>query len=644
MKRFCHRLALAFCTLVTLCAVADTGVLFTPDRMSSSLITCMCQDRYGFIWMGTEYGLNKFDGYRFTPYLFDRSDTTSIIDNEISSLFVDGDGQLWVGCAKGLVRYDYEHDSFQRYHFPDQLEPRINSMAQSRDGKLLLGTAGYGLYSMKRGTAQIDYESDFNQRRADHFYSRIHIDREGNLWRSSHVATLTKFTLRDGRMTSLRDYQSTCGQPMSYVEYSKDELLIVCMYGILSYRYSTGELSEADFDLSALDPNVSIKRAFMTHRGNLLLATTGSGVITLTSTVEVRGTRCEVRRHTQHPTPNTQHPTLNPRHSTLNPQHSTLIDLTTADIVDAMEDKDHNLWVACYGRGLLMMNKEKEAFQNWSFAEQNYRTGGSVASIAEGEQGDIWCTVQNNGVFRFNSEGRITAHPESPVGTRLIYRDRTGQYWLTTENVLYQYNPQTGRWLAIQGFSGRGLNCMADDADGRLYVSVYGLGMYIYDTKTHQGETVSMQQTDRKGGYLCNDWIKSLQFDSQGLLWIATVNGLSVMDPKTSSFNSLGWSVLLEGKQCFSTCETKDGDMLIGTDSGLYVFRRKQKKVEEAANADLLRERQIGSMVRDEQGDIWISTSHGIWQYRNSDGQFNVNVNDNVNDNDNVNTQHPTPN
>ena len=316
MKRFCHRLALAFCTLVTLCAVADTGVLFTPDRMSSSLITCMCQDRYGFIWMGTEYGLNKFDGYRFTPYLFDRSDTTSIIDNEISSLFVDGDGQLWVGCAKGLVRYDYEHDSFQRYHFPDQLEPRINSMAQGRDGKLLLGTAGYGLYSMKRGTAQIDYESDFNQRRADHFYSRIHIDREGNLWRSSHVATLTKFTLRDGRMTSLRDYQSTCGQPMSYVEYSKDELLIVCMYGILSYRYSTGELSEADFDLSALDPNVSIKRAFMTHNGNLLLATTGSGVITLTTTRTSTSTITSTTTSTLH----AQRSTLNAQRSTLNPQ------------------------------------------------------------------------------------------------------------------------------------------------------------------------------------------------------------------------------------------------------------------------------------------------------------------------------------
>ena len=60
------------------------------------------------------------------------------------------------------------------------------------------------------------------------------------------------------------------------------------------------------------------------------------------------------------------------------------IDLATADIVDVMEDKDQNVWVACYSRGLMQMSKGREPFQYWSFAEQNYRTGGSVTMVTSG--------------------------------------------------------------------------------------------------------------------------------------------------------------------------------------------------------------------------------------------------------------------
>lgn len=64
------------------------------------MIKCVTQDKYGYIWIGTEYGLNKFDGYRFTHYLTDSKDTTSIASNDITDFFVDKDGQLWIGCEK----------------------------------------------------------------------------------------------------------------------------------------------------------------------------------------------------------------------------------------------------------------------------------------------------------------------------------------------------------------------------------------------------------------------------------------------------------------------------------------------------------------------------------------------------------------
>ncbi len=595
MRRALTYLIIFYGLLHAVKSVANTGHLYTSDKLSSGLITCICQDQYGYIWVGTEYGLNKFDGYHFTTYFHSRNDSTTIIDNEISSLFTDREGDLWVGCSRGLVKYNYEQDNFQRYSFPDNLTPRVNSLTADANNRILIGTAGYGLYSISN-TSQIDYESLFNKRQSDHFYSRIFVDREGNLWRSSHLETFTKFSVKKGQPAKLRDYQSVCGQPMRYIEYGQ-KLLIVCMYGILEYHYQTGNINKADFDLSVLDRNVSIEDATLDKNGDLYIASSGNGLMKI------------------------EH---NSRTLTRVDYSNGQLDLSTANVVDVMEDKNQNLWVACYNKGLVMLSQQQSAFSTWSLSDQHYVTGGGVSSITAGEGNTTWCTVQNSGVFHLDINGRVTAHPKSPAGTRLIYRSKTGQYWLTTENVLYRYYPESEKAVPELTLNGRGLNCMTEDAKGKLYICSFGMGLYVYDPKTKQGELLSMQQTQRKGGYLCNDWIKGLMFDSQGNLWISTTSGVSMMQPEEYQFNSRGWNVLLDEKQCYTTCETAEGDILIGTESGLFCYSQKQNKVEEMPGAEPLHDKMICGMVCDKKGNIWISTSMGIWQYvknPSSDGQ-----------------------
>ena len=588
MRNLYHQLLLSAMLLFCMRGMADIGHLYTPDKLSSGLITCICQDRYGYLWIGTEYGLNKFDGYRYTAYHHNRKDSTTISDNEVASLFVDKSGNLWVGGSKGLARYDYEHDCFKRYQFPDNRSPRVNSLIESATGDLLIGTAGYGLFSLKKGSEDIHYEELFCQRHIDDFCSRIHIDRNGNLWRSSHIPTITRYTLKNKKTASLRDYQSECGHPVGYIEYSPKEMLIVCMYGIMSYNYETEELQRADFDLTLLDRNVSIEGVTMDSQGNIYFATAGCGLMVIPKG-ERRMQRIE--------------------------NVTARIDMTSANVVDVIEDKDHNLWAAFYNKGLLLISKQKASFNSWSFSNQHYVTGGNVASVVQGEGEDIWCTVQNNGIYRLNEMGHIIEHPASPGGTRIMYRDRLGQYWLTTENTLYRFHPATRQAVMEKTFDGRGLNCMVDDGQGRLYICVFGMGLCIYDTHTHETQMVSMQQTHRSEGYLCNDWIKAMTFDSRGMLWIATTNGISMMNPEGLVFNSRGWNALLEGLQCYSVCETQNGDMLIGTESGLYRYSWKTNQVKEDPKAQLLNDRMICSMVRDSQGEIWISTTNGIWQY-----------------------------
>ena len=135
------RRLLALILLLGICGLkagAQTGQLFGSDKLSSTTITCICQDQMGYIWIGTEFGLNRFDGYRFTSYLNDPQDSTSLGFNTVVSLLCDKDGRLWVGTAKGLQYYDAATDRFVNYHFPDSLRPRASAILQLRNGNISL--------------------------------------------------------------------------------------------------------------------------------------------------------------------------------------------------------------------------------------------------------------------------------------------------------------------------------------------------------------------------------------------------------------------------------------------------------------------------------------------------------------------------
>ena len=107
---------------------AQTGQFYPSELFSSGLINQVCQDRYGYIWVATDYGLNRFDGYRFATFLHHEDDSTSLYNNTVVSLFCDADGNLWVGTTKGLDRYDYASGKFRHYRLSINFQPRVESL------------------------------------------------------------------------------------------------------------------------------------------------------------------------------------------------------------------------------------------------------------------------------------------------------------------------------------------------------------------------------------------------------------------------------------------------------------------------------------------------------------------------------------
>ena len=608
MKHIRHCLTALFAIALSLMVWADSGELFTSGKLSSSLINSIVQDKYGYIWVGTEYGLSKFDGYRFTNYLHNEEDTTSITDNIISDLLVDKKGNLWIGCAKGLMRYNYETNNFSRLQFPDGRKPRIYSMVESHRGDILLGTAGYGLYSVKNNGIEktannrftIRWERAYAKRDSDVFFTHIYEDKHQYLWQSSHLSTFTRFIEKQGKVQR-KDFKSPYGAPVAFIQHRPQAMLIVCMYGIIYYDYQTGRIADAGYDLGTFKNHVTINNATFDHDGNLYISTSEHGALIIK-----KGSN-KVEQ-------------LENSNSNFN--------LSTAFVNDIIEDKDNNLWIGCYKKGLYLLNQRQQAFSSWSFSAQNYIIGSSVSSIAPGENGETWCTVQNSGVFCFDASGKIIAHPTSPAGTCIIYKDRRGAYWISNGSALYSYNPHTGAYQEKLTFTSAGIYCMTDDNQGNLYISVYSKGLYIYNVESGKVTVLNMRQRGNKG-FLCNDWVRSLAFDHTGHLWIGTSNGVSCLNTKTLSFKDFGWNNILKDRQANGICEGKNGNMIIGTEEGLYLFDRKNNKTLALPHAEVLKGKQVCSIIKDHQGDLWISTTMGIWQYDQKNRQFIGHINGN---------------
>ena len=608
MKHIRHYLTALFAIALSLMVWADSGELFTSGKLSSSLINCIVQDKYGYIWVGTEYGLSKFDGYRFTNYLHNEEDTTSITDNIISDLLVDKKGNLWIGCAKGLMRYNYETNNFSRLQFPDGRKPRIYSMVESHRGDILLGTAGYGLYSVKDNGIEktannrftIRWERAYAERDSDVFFTHIYEDKHHYLWQSSHLLTFTRFIEKQGKVQR-KDFKSPYGAPVAFIQHRPQAMLIVCMYGIIYYDYQTGRIADAGYDLGTFKNHVTINNATFDHDGNLYISTSEHGALIIK-----KGSN-KVEQ-------------LENSNSNFN--------LSTAFVNDIIEDKDNNLWIGCYKKGLYLLNQRQQAFSSWSFSAQNYIIGSSVSSIAPGENGETWCTVQNSGVFCFDASGKIIAHPTSPAGTCIIYKDRRGAYWISNGSALYSYNPHTGAYQEKLTFTSAGIYCMTDDNQGNLYISVYSKGLYIYNVESGKVTVLNMRQRGNKG-FLCNDWVRSMAFDHTGHLWIGTSNGVSCLNTKTLSFKDFGWNIILKDRQANGICEGKNGNMIIGTEEGLYLFDRKNNKTLALPHAEVLKGKQVCSIIKDHQGDLWISTTMGIWQYDQKNRQFIGHINGN---------------
>ena len=580
--------------LVSVLTYGQAGQYIPSESFSSGLINDICQDQYGLIWVATENGLNKYDGYRFTSYFHQSDNPTTLNSNVVTKVYCDHNGQLWVGTRMGLSRYLYDTDCFQQYPYTTNESARVISLLEENKGDLLVGTSGRGLFQLADNSLK-KIPGGYTTDSGNWYFNQMLEDNQGRFWK---VGYGEEVTMRDRK--GVHQYFVKQGIVTKIAE-RNSEILIICQHGIASYQQ--GRMSNADIDLTALGgDDVIISSAYQDREGNIYLGTRGNGLFIIKrDSRKAEKVECVARG----------------------------IDLNSAQIGCIYEDQQGNIWLGCQHKGLVVIPKKQPQFSSWSFSAQGYQISSPITGICEGDNGMVWCTVQGRGVFGFDHQGRVVAHPVAPSSAEFIYRDSQHRYWIGTNESLYSYDPLTGRSQRQQSFTCDKLNDMTDNGTDKIYVSTYSRGFCAYNIKDQTFRNYLATDKDPKKGWLCNNWILAMMPDHEGRIWMATSAGVSCYDPKKDTFRPFGWHCLLNDTICYSLCETSSGDILIGTDQGLYSYHPGDKAAKLFKDGEGLRNKAICYIVQANNGDIWCTTSVGIWQYDVKRGKFIAHISGN---------------
>ena len=588
MKRFILFSIFCFVQMLTCFSYANSGRLYTSNDLSSSLIRCIIQDKYGFIWVGTNYGLNRFDGYKFSTYLCNPADTTTIQDNDIVKLYPYSKEFLFVATNRGLYKYSYLTNSFQHIVLEKKDEKiRVSSLIEDGKHNLLIGTAGYGAYRLDMTTGKVTRLSRKSANSVDDFFAMLFFDDEGYLWQANHTKVLRKYKYngKSIKLVSVYEPKDLFGISKLYAT-DKKGFFVAHTGGIMRYDYASHSFSRYDFDFSAHQGAGYISAVTLDKYGNLWLGTSGDGTFKIP-----HGSRKAYRVE-------------------LNNQ-SFIFD--NAHISDLLIDRDGNQWYGCYMKGLFLSNNDKNVFHPVSLDElgAGMETISSVVGVADGL---MLFVVKNHGLFLLDEKTGNTKLLQSPAGPIKVYSDFRKNVYVYGRDGIYEYDWKHQTYRLLLPANGLSLDGMQVDAAGNIYFTSPGNGLYVWNRKSGK-MTQYLMDDKRPHKTICNNWISEIRLDSRGWLWCATANGVSCMDTKTGYFDIILSRPLLEGKTCYSTLELSDGKIAIATEMGLYLYDRKKQQTTPWPHSESISGLKIYSLKKDVKGNLWMSTAQGIWCY-----------------------------
>lgn len=592
--------------------------LSIEDGLSQSVVVAILQDSRGFMWFGTQDGLNRYDGYEFIHYKNNPEDPTSLSSNWVTALYEDSTGTMWAGTnGGGLNRFNRESEQFIRYQFnpndPHSLNnDLITTIYEDHDGILWVGTNSGGLNRFDREAQQFTHyqnQADDPQSLSDNTVTAIYEDRFGGLWVGTDEEGLNEFHRQTETFTT---YAHDPNEPTSLSDGTITSLLEDSQ-GKLWVGTSDGGLDRFDRDTKRFihyqnqpdDPTSlsdnSIQALYYDRSGNLWVATNSGGLNRLIPQSN------DFIRYQADPS---------------NP-----FSLTGNQITSIFEDQAGVLWFGTFGSGIDFYDPHKIKFAHY-FSDPNNPQGlndNGVWTFLEDSEGVLWIGTFAGGLNRFDRATGEWRHymndPNDPTtissdNVLSLYQDRAGTLWIgTIGGGLNRFNAQEERFDQFQVLEN--VMCITEDSTGTIWFGGTG-GFGQLDPQS--GEfTVYAGDADDPDSINSNA-VVSIHQDQEGNFWLGTFNGgLSIFNPQSQQFthyihdsddpNSLSNNLVLYVYQ------DREGTFWIATLGGLNKYVPETKSFKRFREKDGLPNDSVYGILEDDQGNLWLSTNRGISKF-----------------------------
>jgi len=600
---------------------------------------CMFQDRHGFMWFGTSFGLLKYDGYTAIVYDHDPQNLNSLSDNLIMSLLQVSSGMIWVGTGEGLNRLDPESDTIVRYRHepgnPNSLQNNtVYAICEDNAGVLWLGT-GAGLIKRDPQTGQFTlYENlpgalnsdghngvldvledksgvlwigsseglvSFDGARekfvryfhdpenprslSDRFIRSLYEDKQGVLWVGTSFG-LSRMVRDDSGNISFERY---IDEPKDQYNYSnniiwsifedKSDVLWVAVQNGL-YRMSRGDEGTSEF----IRCQVEIASGYNNEKvGAVYEDNTGTLWIDVSGAVYKSNRQSEAISHYNHDPDN-------------------LNSLSHNQVTEILEDKDGILWLGT-ADGLNRFDRKNNKWTHFQAdpANPNSLSHNRILSICEDQSNQLWIGTIDGGLNKFDpqkNEWTRYQNYDEPNGLSYwripsVYVDRGNVLWVGTwHGILNKYDRQTDTFVRYENDPGdpntisksKTIVSIFEDSAGILWIGTDGGGLNRFDRGQNQFTRYRHEPGNSKS--LSHNTVTVIHEAQPGVLWIGTPVGLNKLDTSTSSPKKSGQA----------------GQALNETDS---LARNEPYFVH------YLSDRFIDGLLDDDDGNLWISSAGG---------------------------------
>jgi len=604
------------------------------DGLSQTSVQCLMQDSRGFLWIGTQDGLNKYDGYSFNRFKNDPSDTSTISNNYIHCIYEDNDNNIWVGTNYGLNKFDSEKQIFIRYlrDETDQNtipEEEVYSIYQDDNGFIWIKTERF-LSRLNPKTNKFRHYEHFND-----IFSFISVnakfsifeDHKNQLW----VGTKDGLNYFDRELEIFKRYSYDSNDKKSLsnnrvkviFEDSENNLWIGTKNGLNRFNWEDENFTRY-FSYSKQSGNLSnnvINDIYEDSDKNLWIATDGglnkfnrkTGQFTLYNEFKFENN----------------------------------IILTTS-ITSIIEDKTGILWVGTL-QGLIKIEKGEDKFDLYSENQKGEPlfSNNYIASIFTEDDSIIWVGTWGTGLHIFNRKSKevnryFTGNSDLKNDfVHKIFKSSNGDYWLGTQDGINFFDKEDRVFSGFtnekitQVFNKNRIYDIIESDSGNYWIGTkYGLHNIRNDSLIK-----SYLAADNHDNSISSNLVYDLLLDSDNYLWIATDHGLNKLNLTTQEITQY-FKEKAPCEECLSSNEilciyedTLNNNLWLGTVAGLNKMDLQSEEFVVYTEKDGLPNNLIYSILADKNGDLWMSTNRGLSKFNPKDKSFsNFGISDGIQD------------